>query len=96
MQSSDSAYPCYSHECYESGNFHISCPRCPFYKTVISEFNRKAENHTDSDEKERILAEIVSRSTQEESSETIDSDSSEENSTMENTTESIEENNTNE
>lgn len=25
-------YPCYGHECYDRGNFHIGCSACPLFK----------------------------------------------------------------
>lgn len=54
----DSAYPCYGHECYDSGNYHVSCPSCPFYKTVMSEKNKNAKNLTDTEWRRRILKDI--------------------------------------
>lgn len=28
----DDYYPCDGHDCYDRGNFHVSCSACPLYK----------------------------------------------------------------
>lgn len=57
----DKAFPCYDHECYESGNFHRSCTACPYFKTVKSEFNRESKNMSDADWKDEIRNNLTNK-----------------------------------
>lgn len=59
----DKAFPCYDHECYESGNFHRSCTACPYFKTVKSEFNRESKNMSDTDWKAEIRNNLTNKNT---------------------------------
>lgn len=39
---SNTDYPCDGHECYDRGNYHVSCPSCPLHHSmsVIKEAER--------------------------------------------------------
>lgn len=30
----DDSYPRYGHDCYDQGNYHMSCTECPLHKTI--------------------------------------------------------------
>lgn len=34
LEEDDDGYPCYGHDCYDKGNYHISCTECPFHKVI--------------------------------------------------------------
>lgn len=61
MRKPDKAFPCYDHECYESGNYHRSCTACPYFKTVKSEFDRESKNMSDADWKDEIRNNLTNK-----------------------------------
>lgn len=34
IEEEDDGYPCYGHDCYDKGNYHMSCIGCPLHKTI--------------------------------------------------------------